>query len=72
MVIDRLASEAEGLNDKYLEMAVEYIRFLQSECKKEKENFGNQRIYRRPGGLEKTFELPEDFDETPECFRGYL
>ena len=64
MVIDRLASEAEGLNDKYLEMAVEYIRFLQAESKKEKENSGSLLIYRRPGGLEKTFELPEDFDET--------
>ena len=74
MASDLLTKEASGLPEKYIEMAVSYIRFLQSEFQKSKgkENPETGVIFRHPGGLKEKFELPDDFDEVPECFKGYI
>ncbi len=38
--IDTLVKESTGLPDKYVEMAVNYIQFLQYQCDLEQRNVG--------------------------------
>lgn len=72
MASDVLAQAAKGLPDKYIEMALNYIKFLQSEYCEAKNLHNSNSQFRHPGGLEEKFELPDDFDDTPDCFGGYL
>lgn len=72
MVSDILIDEAKGLDDKYLEMLVEYIRFLQFESQKDNIINEEAKVYRTPRGLSEDLVLPDDFDETPDCLSHRL
>ena len=67
-----LLEETKGLPDEYLQMVLNYIRFLQLELKKTDHYKAGKVLYRIPGGLDESFVLPDDFDETPDSFKGYL
>ena len=71
MPIDVMVKEATGLPDKYVEMAVNYIHFLQFQYKNESEN--KPVINRELGAFsDKLHYIADDFDDTPDCFEGYL
>ncbi len=71
MPIDVLVKEATGLPDKYVEMAVSYIRFLQEQSMLDSDEPVKQK---RPIGIlsDKFVSIADDFDKTPDCFEGYL
>lgn len=71
MPIEMLVKNATGLPDKYVEMAVSYIHFLQSQYQQE-EKAESQKT-RQLGILSSKFHsIAEDFDQTPDCFREYI
>jgi len=69
MSADILTKEAYGLPDEYVDMAVSYIRFLQFQYR---QHAKEQK--KRPLGIlsDKFHFISEDFDETPDCFEGYI
>ena len=72
MPIEAIVKSCTGLPDKYVDMAVSYIRFLQSQYQQEQtENKENPK--RKLGILAGKFHsIADDFDETPDCFKGYM
>ena len=71
MPIELLVKNATGLPDKYVEMVVSYIHFLQSQCQQE-EKTGLEKK-RQLGILSPKFHsMAEDFDQTPDCFKEYV
>ena len=71
MPLDVLVKEATGLSDKYVEMALVYIRFLQDQAEKDRSSEKKQK--RNLGVLSDQFvSISDDFDETPDCFEDYL
>ena len=71
MPIDVMVKEATGLPDKYVDMVVNYIRFLQFQAKaEEQKQFSNKRKL----GItaDKFHSIADDFDETPDCFKEYV
>ncbi len=72
MAIDVLVKEATGLPDKYVDMVVSYIHFLQYQVKNENTDYSSKTV-RKLGILSDKFHyIAEDFDETPDCFEDYL
>ena len=71
MSIDVMVKEATGLPDKYVDMVVNYIRFLQFQAKaEEQKQFSNKR---KLGIMaDKFHSIADDFDETPDCFKEYV
>ena len=70
MPLDTVVKNATGLSDKYVEMAVTYIRFLQAQAANEA---SQTPVKRTIGSLSDQFiSMSDDFDETPDCFEGYL
>ena len=69
MLTDTLTQEASGLPDEYLNMAINYVRFLQFQYQQKLHKKGT-----RPLGIlaDKFHSISDDFDETPECFEEYL
>ena len=72
MAEDIIIQETKGLPDEYLQMLLDYIRFLQQEFHRSQQCDHGKMLYRLPGGLDELIELPDDFDETPECFKGHF
>lgn len=69
MPIDVMVKEATGLPDKYVDMVVSYIQFLQYQLKSEKDTPKKREL----GILaDKFHSISEDFDETPDCFEDYI
>ncbi len=67
MPIDVMVKEATGLPDKYVDMVVSYIRFLQYQLKSEEtvQSSGKRQL----GLLADRFHsIADDFEETPDCF----
>ena len=72
MPIDVIVKEATGLPDKYVNMVVSYIHFLQYQLKTEEEK-GRVSGKRQLGILADKFHyMADDFDETPDCFEDYV
>ncbi len=71
MPIDVLVKEATGLPDKYVDMVVSYIHFLQYQAKTEE---SAKSFNKRELGIlaDKFHSIADDFDETPDCFREYI
>ncbi len=70
MPIDVMVKEATGLPDKYVDMVVNYIQFLQYQVKTEEAHSSNKREL---GVLaDKFHSIADDFDETPDCFKEYI
>lgn len=68
MPIDILTKEASVLPDEYVDMAISYVRFLQTQYFQEKKGHKGRAL----GILSDKFHsIAEDFDETPECFEEY-
>ncbi len=71
MPIDVMVKEATGLPDKYVDMVVNYIQFLQYQVKTEEEAHSSNK--RELGVLaDKFHSIADDFDETPDCFKEYI
>ena len=71
MPIDVMVKEATGLPDKYVDMVVNYIQFLQFQAKAEEETQASKK--RELGILADRFHsIADDFDETPDCFKEYV
>ena len=69
--IEMLVKNATGLPDKYVEMAVSYIHFLQSQYQQEEKTELKKK--RQLGILSPKFHsMAEDFDQTPDCFKEYV
>ena len=72
MPIEIMVKNLTGLPDKYVEMAVNYIRFLQKQFEQEQKNVTSEKK-RQLGILSSKFHsIAEDFDKTPDCFREYI
>ena len=69
MRIDILTKEAAGLPDEYVNMAISYVRFLQTQYHQNKPEEVN-----RPLGIlsDRFHSIADDFDETPVCFEDYI
>lgn len=73
MPIETLVKNATGLPDKYVEMAVSYIQFLQAQYQQEQQSAGAKENKRQLGILSDKFHaIADDFDKTPDCFEGYM
>lgn len=71
MPIDVMVKETTGLPDKYVDMVVNYIQFLQFQAKAEEETQSSKK--RELGILADRFHsIADDFDETPDCFKEYV
>lgn len=71
MPIEVLVKEATGLPDKYVDMAVSYIRYLQYQCSEENKKISATK--RKVGLLANKFHgMTEDFDEIPDIFKEYV
>ncbi len=71
MPIDVMVKETTGLPDKYVDMVVNYIRFLQYQVKTEESKHSSNK--RELGILaDKFHSIADDFDETPDCFKEYV
>ena len=71
MPLDVMVKEATGLQDKYVDMVVSYIRFLQHQAKMEEAaQFSDNRQLGIMAG--RFHSIAEDFDETPDCFKEYV
>ena len=69
MPIDILTKEASVLPDEYVDMAISYVRFLQTQYFKEKKGHKGRVL----GILSDKFHsIADDFDETSECFGEYV
>ena len=67
MPIEAILKNATGLPDKYVEMVVSYIHFLQSQTQIESS------AHRSIGVLSNRFEyISDDFDEPLSDFREYM
>ena len=72
MPIDVLVKKTTGLPDKYVDMVVSYIHFLQYQLKNE-EDITQTANKRKLGILADRFHsMADDFDETPNCFEDYV
>ena len=72
MPIDVMVKEATGLPDKYVDMVVSYIHFLQYQLKTEEDTV-HSTGKRKLGILSDRFHsIADDFDETPDCFEDYV
>ena len=73
MPIELLVKNATGLPDKYVEMAVSYIHFLQTQYQQEHQEKAGPNTKRQLGVLSSKFHfIAEDFDQTLDCFREYM
>ena len=69
MPLEVLVKNATGLPDKYVDMAANYIRYLQYQYSQEEKQQGKRKL----GILADKFHyIADDFDETPEDFKEYL
>lgn len=70
MPLDVMVKEATGLQDKYVDMVVSYIRFLQHQAKTEEaaQSSNNRQLGIMAGRFQS---IADDFDETPDCFEEY-
>ena len=70
MPIEALVKEATGLPDKYVDMVVSYIHFLQYQNSQEHKTEKKKRVL---GILSDKFHgIADDFDETPDIFKEYV
>ena len=79
MPIEVLVRNATGLPEKYVDMAVSYIHFLQSQYQLEQknaaspQNAGNGKpILRQPGHFAGQITLSDDFDAPLDDFKEYM
>ncbi len=79
MPLEALVKSCTGLPDKYVEMAVSYIHFLQSQYQQErasepaKKTAGNGKpILRTPGMLKGKITVSDDFDAPLDDFKDYM
>ena len=71
MPIEAVVKQATGLPDKYVDMAVSYIQYLQAQFDEEtKLNTGKKRSI---GAFADKFQfIADDFDDIPEEFKEYV
>ena len=78
MPIELLVKNATGLPDKYVEMAVSYIHFLQAQFQQEQASgpaslAGNGKpILRKAGKYKGKISVPEDFNAPLDDFKEYM
>ena len=78
MPIEMLVKNATGLPDKYVEMAVSYIHFLQTQYQQEQALHpmplarNGKPILRQPGLFQGLFTMRDDFDEPLDDFKEYM
>lgn len=71
MPIEAVVKQATGLQDKYVEMVVSYIQFLQAKQKKESKPSPVER--RQLGPLADKFRsIADDFDEPLDELKEYM
>ncbi|MBQ7436715.1 MAG: DUF2281 domain-containing protein [Oscillospiraceae bacterium] len=70
MPLETMVKQATGLPDKYVEMAVTYISFLQQQFAAETE----KKVKKRSVGLyaDRFHSIADDFDATPDLFEDYI
>ncbi|MBR3107425.1 MAG: DUF2281 domain-containing protein [Clostridia bacterium] len=72
MPIELLVKNATGLPDRYVDMAVSYIHYLEAQYQQEQRNAAV--IQKRSLGIlsDKFHYISDDFDQTPDCFKEYM
>lgn len=72
MAYDILLKEAKDLPEDMIEQAIEFIRFLKyASLQKQAEHTAT--FQRSVNPLADEFvSIADDFDKTPECFKGYV
>ena len=71
MPIEVFLKNATGLPDKYVEMAVSYINYLQTQYQQSMQTNGKP-ILRNPGKYEGMISLAPDFDAPLDDFKEYM
>lgn len=72
MPIEVMVKEATGLPDKYVDMVVSYIHFLQYQVNENNKDTPLKPM-RKMGIMADRFHfIADDFDETPDCFEDYV
>ncbi len=72
MPIELMVKNATGLPDRYVDMAVSYIRFLEAQYQQELHSSAAAQK-RTLGILSGQFHfISDDFDQTPDCFKEYM
>ncbi len=76
MAYDTLVREAKDLPEDMIEKVIEFMRFLKYAPKKEQteHSISNSIAFHRSVNplADEFISIAEDFDETPECFKGYI
>ena len=78
MPIELLVKNATGLLDKYVDMAVNYIHFLQTQYQQEQATKpvplarNGKPILRQPGLFQGLITMHDDFDEPLDDFKEYM
>ena len=73
MPIEAFLKNATGLPDKYVEMAITYINYLQTQYQQSMQATVNGKpILRTPGKYEGMIFLAPDFDAPLDDFKEYL
>ncbi|MCI8614632.1 MAG: DUF2281 domain-containing protein [Lachnospiraceae bacterium] len=77
MAYELLEKELKDLPESSIVDVIEYIQFLKFKLQKTESNpdalFPERKHpERKLGVLNSKFVMADDFDETPDCFRGYM
>ena len=64
----------ERLPDEKLAQVIQFAEFLSTNINASAEQNGEREegYIRKPGILKGKMEMADDFDATPECFKGYM
>ena len=72
MPIELMVKNATGLPDRYVDMAVSYIWYLEAQYQQEQRN-ATVAQKRTLGTLSGQFHyISDDFDQMPDCFKEYM
>lgn len=71
-MIDMLERELIGLPNDKLSDVVKYIQFLKFNLTSESKVPTRKHSERQLGILKGKFVMADDFDDTPDCFKGYM
>ena len=73
----RAINVIERLPEEKINQVIQFAEFLSFEMKPQTQDLPHSTIneegyIRKPGILRRKMVMSEDFDETPDCFKGYI
>ena len=73
----RAINVIERLPEDKINQVIQFAEFLSFEMKPQAQDLPHSAVneegyIRKPGILKRKMVMSEDFDETPDCFKGYI